>query len=46
MAPEMVKVLFFVAAAMDAWADSAHSQQLDWQIYVNWVSGTAERVAT
>jgi len=46
MDPEMANVLFFDAAAIEAWADSAHSQQLDWQIWVNWVSGTAERVET
>lgn len=46
MEPMMLKVLFLVAAAIEAWADSAHSQQLDWQIYVYWVSGTADNEAT
>ena len=30
--PDRVNVLFLDAAARDAWTDSAHSQQLLWQI--------------
>jgi hypothetical protein len=35
-----VKVLFFALAAMAAWLDWAHSQQLDLQIWEKAVSGT------
>ena len=41
MAPWMVKVLFLAWMARAAWAASAHSQQVDWQIWLYSVSGTA-----
>ena len=44
--PAMVKVLFLAWIARAAWAASAHSQQLVWQVWLNWVSGTADNELT
>ena len=46
MRPAMVKVLFLAWIARAAWAASAHSQQLVWQVWLNWVSGTADNELT
>jgi hypothetical protein len=46
MDPEMSKFLIFCAQACAWWVDSAHAQQLLWQIYVDSVSGTASRTET
>ena len=37
--PAMLKVLFFWRLENDAWASLSQAQQLDWQIWENWVSG-------